>query len=44
VARISLDQIVARLVPFVLVIVACLMIITYVPPISLYLRDLVFVK
>jgi C4-dicarboxylate transporter, DctM subunit len=44
VARISLDQIVSRLVPFVLVVLACLMVITYVPSISLYLRDLVFVK
>jgi C4-dicarboxylate transporter, DctM subunit len=44
VAKISLDQIVSRLVPFVLVVLACLMVITYVPSISLYLRDLVFVK
>lgn len=44
VARISLDKIVSRLVPFVLVVLACLMVITYFPPISLYLRDLVFVK
>ncbi len=31
VARISLDQIVTRLVPFILVVLACLMVITYVP-------------
>ena len=44
VARISLDQIVKHLVPFVLVILACLMVITYVPWISLALRDLVYAK
>ncbi|WP_062193290.1 TRAP transporter large permease [Caldimonas taiwanensis] len=42
VARISLDQIIRHLLPFVLVILGCLMIITYVPVISLGLRDLVF--
>ena len=42
VARISLDRIVGHLVPFVLVITACLMLITYVPSISLALRDLVY--
>jgi C4-dicarboxylate transporter DctM subunit len=42
VARISLDAIIARLVPFVLVIFACLMVITYVPQVSLALRDLVY--
>jgi hypothetical protein len=42
VARISLDAIVGRLVPFVLVIVGCVMVITYVPAISLTLRDLVY--
>jgi C4-dicarboxylate transporter DctM subunit len=44
VARISLDRIVTHLVPFVLVILACLMVITYVPGISLGLRDLVCAK
>jgi C4-dicarboxylate transporter DctM subunit len=44
VARISLDRIVRYLVPFVLVILACLMVITYVPAISLTLRDLVYAK
>jgi len=44
VARISLDRIVTHLVPFVLVILACLMVITYVPWISLALRDLVYAK
>ena len=42
VAKISLDQIVKYLVPFVLVVLGCLMLITYVPGISLWLRDLVF--
>ena len=42
VARISLDRIVRYLVPFVLVVLGCLMVITYVPWISLALRDLVF--
>lgn len=44
VARISLDRIVTHLLPFVLVIIACLMVITYVPWISLALRDLVYAK
>ncbi len=44
VARISLDQIVKHLIPFVLVILACLMVITYVPWISLALRDLVYAR
>ena len=42
VARISLDPIITRLLPFVLVVLACLMVITYVPQISLGLRDLVY--
>jgi tripartite ATP-independent transporter DctM subunit len=42
VARISLDQIVRSLLPFVLVILSCVMLITYVPEISLGLRDLVY--
>ena len=44
VARISLDRIVKHLLPFVGVILVCLMIITYVPSISLGLRDLVYAK
>ena len=44
VARLSLDKIIRDLIPFVLVIVACLMVITYVPSISLALRDLVYAK
>jgi C4-dicarboxylate transporter DctM subunit len=42
VARISLDRIVTQLVPFVLVVLACLMVITYVPAISLTLRDFAY--
>ncbi len=42
VARLSVDKIIARLLPFVLVVLACLMIITYVPVLSLGLRDLVY--
>ena len=42
VARLSLDRIVTQLVPFVLVVLGCLMIITYVPALSLFLRDLVY--
>jgi TRAP-type C4-dicarboxylate transport system permease large subunit len=44
VAKISLDQIVRYLVPFVAVVMGCLMLITYVPSISLTLRDAVFHK
>ena len=42
VARISLDKIIRHLVPFVCVVLACLMVITYVPALSLGLRDLVY--
>ena len=42
VARIPLDRIVAPLVPFVLVILACLLIVTYVPEVSLLFRDLLY--
>jgi len=44
VAKISLDRIITHLIPFVLVILACLMVITYVPAIALTLRDLVYAK
>ncbi len=44
VAKISLDQIIRHLLPFVLVIMGCLAVITYVPTISLALRDAVFAK
>jgi tripartite ATP-independent transporter DctM subunit len=42
VARISLDRIIGHLLPFVLVVLACLLVITYVPALSLTLRDLVY--
>ncbi|MEK8026624.1 TRAP transporter large permease [Pseudaquabacterium rugosum] len=42
VARISLDRIVRHLLPFVAVIIGCLMLITYLPGISLTLRDWVY--
>ena len=44
VAKISLDRIITQLIPFVLVVLACLMVITYVPVVSLGLRDLVYSK
>jgi tripartite ATP-independent transporter DctM subunit len=44
VAKISLDRIITYLIPFVLVILACLMVITYFPALSLTLRDLVYAK
>jgi tripartite ATP-independent transporter DctM subunit len=42
VARISLDKIIPPLLGFVGVIIACLMLISYVPDISLFLRDWVY--
>ena len=42
VARISLDRIIRDLLPFVVVVFACLMVVTYVPALSLTLRDLVY--
>lgn len=44
VARISLDRIVGHLLPFVGVILVCLLVITYVPSLSLGVRDLVYAK
>lgn len=44
VAKISLDRMVTQLIPFVLVVLTCLLIITYVPGISLLLRDLAYAK
>ncbi len=44
VARVSLDRIIHHLIPFVLVILACLLVITYVPQLSLALRDLLYAK
>ncbi len=42
VAKISVDEIIGKLVPFVLVVLACLLLITYVPEIALGLRDAVY--
>ncbi|NDP38092.1 MAG: TRAP transporter large permease [Rhodoferax sp.] len=42
VARISLDRMIKDLIPFVLVILACLMVISYMPSLSLTLRDLLY--
>lgn len=42
VARLSLEQVISRLWPFVAVVLCCLMVITYVPSLSLALRDLVY--
>jgi len=44
VGRTSLDKIITSLVPFVLVILSCLMVVTYVPQLSLFLRDLVYAR
>ena len=44
VANISVDKIIRDLIPFVLVIVACLMLVSYFPSLSLFLRDLVYAK
>ncbi len=44
VAKISLDRMIKDLIPFVCVIFACLMVVTYVPDLSLFLRDLVYKK
>src|SRR5450830_75347 len=44
VARISLDRMIKDLIPFVLVVLTCLMVISYVPVLSLGLRDLVYAK
>ena len=42
VARLSLDRIITQLVPFVLVVLGCLMVITYFPAVALTLRDWVY--
>jgi len=44
VAKISLDRIIKDLIPFICVILACLMLVSYVPEISLTLRDWVYNK
>ena len=42
VAKISVDQMLRDLIPFVMTVLCCLMAITYCPQISLFLRDLVY--
>lgn len=42
VAQIRVEHMIRSLVPFVLVVLACLLVITFVPAVSLYLRDLAF--
>jgi C4-dicarboxylate transporter DctM subunit len=42
VAKISYDEIIPPIMPYVAVVVACLAVITFVPEISLWLRDLVY--
>jgi tripartite ATP-independent transporter DctM subunit len=42
VANLSVDDIIPRLIPFIIVVLSCLMVITYVPDISLWLRDVVY--
>ena len=44
VARISLDRIIKDLIPFIGVILVCLMVVTFVPQLSLALRDLVYAR
>lgn len=44
VAKIPLDRIVGSLLPFVGVVFLCLMIVTYVPEVSLFLRDLLYAR
>jgi tripartite ATP-independent transporter DctM subunit len=44
VAKISLDRIIKDLIPFIGVILVCLMVVTFVPQLSLALRDLVYAK
>ena len=42
VARLSLDEIVPRLLPFVAVVLGCLAVVNYFPVLTLGLRDLVY--
>ncbi len=44
VAKISLDRVIKDLIPFIGVIMGCLILISYMPAISLTLRDIVFNK
>ena len=42
VAKISYERIIPAIIPLVIVVASCLMVITYVPALSLFLRDLVY--
>lgn len=42
VANVRVEHMIRSLLPFVLVVLTCLLIITFVPAVSLYLRDLAF--
>lgn len=42
VARVSVDEIVPPLLPFVAVVLGCLAVVTYLPMVTLGLRDLVY--
>ncbi|MGJ3264172.1 MAG: TRAP transporter large permease [Salinarimonas sp.] len=42
VAQVPLERIIRHLVPFVLVVVTCLMVITYVPELTLFFRNLAY--
>lgn len=44
VAKISYDEIIPPILPYVVVVLACLAVITFVPEISLWLRDLAYGK
>ncbi|HYG45207.1 MAG TPA: TRAP transporter large permease subunit [Bordetella sp.] len=44
VAKLPIERLVKPLIPFVLVVIACVMVITYWPGLSLGLRDLVYAK
>lgn len=42
VANVPLERIIKHLVPFVLVVIACLAVVTYVPSVTLFFRDLLY--
>jgi C4-dicarboxylate transporter DctM subunit len=42
VANVPLERIIKHLVPFVLVVIACLAVVTYVPGVTLFFRDLLY--
>ena len=42
VAKVPIERLIRPLLPFVGVVLACLMVITYWPDLSLYFRDLVY--